>query len=75
MLVLVKSSTKFWKRDWKRDYSMIDKRKTVQDDIDDYKVRLEKITTLERSIEAEWRKEEPDKALIAYLKEQVADLK
>jgi hypothetical protein len=54
---------------------MIDKRKTVQDDIDDYKVRLEKITTLERSIESEWRKEEPDKALIAYLKEQVADLK
>jgi len=54
---------------------MIDKRKTVQDDIDDYKVRLEKIATLERSIEAEWRKEEPDKALIAYLKEQVADLK
>jgi len=49
--------------------------KTVQDDIDDYIVRLQKIAQLERNIEAEWRKEEPDKEFIAYLKEQVADLK
>ncbi len=48
--------------------------KTVQDDIDDYKVRLQKIAQLERNIEAERRKEEPDKEFIAYLKEQVADL-
>lgn len=48
--------------------------KTVQDDIDDYKIRLQKIAQLERNIEAEWRKEEPDKEFIAYLKEQVANL-
>ncbi len=48
--------------------------KTVQDDIDDYKVRLQKIAQLERNIEAERRKEEPDEAFIAYLKEQVANL-
>jgi hypothetical protein len=53
---------------------MSDDKGTVQADIDKYKIKLEKINTVEKKIVDEWKKENPDKALIAYLKSLIEKL-